>query len=168
MGAWKGWGGFIQFQWKDPFYIDNANFLKAPEYELVNLNFYYNVDLVASTYFKSAIIYFFGGSQRVQLNLPGFRQQQFRQPQSGDRAENPGSVLAVTGTGSNSMPASRDPSWETQGSPSADCGGQRHNEIPACNMTYGKMTMPKRPTRHRGQEQQSPSNPPLFPCKIIE
>jgi iron complex outermembrane receptor protein len=35
MGAWKGWGGFIQFQWKDPFYIDNANFLKAPEYELV-------------------------------------------------------------------------------------------------------------------------------------
>jgi hypothetical protein len=44
MGAWKGWGGFIQFQWKDPFYIDNANFLKAPEYELVNLNFYYNVD----------------------------------------------------------------------------------------------------------------------------
>jgi hypothetical protein len=64
------------------------------------LNFYYNVDLVASTYFKSAIIYFFGGPQRVQLNLPGFRQQQFRQPQSGDRAENPGSVLAVTGTGS--------------------------------------------------------------------
>jgi iron complex outermembrane receptor protein len=100
VGAWKGWGGFIQFQWKDPFYIDNANFLKAPEYELVNLNFYYNVDLVASTYFKSAIIYFFGGPQRVQLNLPGFRQQQFRQPQSGDRAENPGSVLAVTGTGS--------------------------------------------------------------------
>ena len=100
MGAWKGWGGFIQFQWKDTYYIDNANFLKAPEYELVNLNFYYNVDLVASTYFKSAIIYFFGGPQRVQLNLPGFRQQQFRQPQSGDRAENPGSVLAVTGTGS--------------------------------------------------------------------
>ena len=124
MGAWKGWGGFIQFQWKDAYYIDNANFLKAPEYELVNLaqrliikarallpshrrsiqrsqlNFYYNVDLVASTYFKSAIIYFFGGPQRVQLNLPGFRQQQFRQPQSGDRAENPGSVLAVTGTGS--------------------------------------------------------------------
>jgi iron complex outermembrane recepter protein len=100
VGAWKGWGGFIQFQWKDAYYIDNANFLKAPEYELVNLNFYYNVDLVASTYFKSAIIYFFGGPQRVQLNLPGFRQQQFRQPQSGDRAENPGSVLAVTGTGS--------------------------------------------------------------------
>ena len=100
MGAWKGWGGFIQFQWKDAYYIDNANFLKAPEYELVNLNFYYNVDLVASTYFKSAIIYFFGGPQRVQLSSPGFRQQQFRQPQSGDRAENPGSVLAVTGTGS--------------------------------------------------------------------
>jgi iron complex outermembrane recepter protein len=90
VGAWKGWGGFIQFQWKDAYYIDNANFLKAPEYELVNLNFYYNVDLVASTYFKSAIIYFFGGPQRVQLNLPGFRQQQFQQPQSGDRAENPG------------------------------------------------------------------------------
>jgi len=37
VGAWKGWGGFIQFQWKDAYYIDNANFLKAPEYELVNL-----------------------------------------------------------------------------------------------------------------------------------
>ena len=43
-------------QWKDSFYMDNANLLKAPGYELVNLNVHYKTDL-ASNYFKALSAY---------------------------------------------------------------------------------------------------------------
>ena len=51
-GPLKGLGGFVEVQWKDAFYMDNANLLKAPGYELVNLNVHYTTDLVSDT-FKS-------------------------------------------------------------------------------------------------------------------
>ncbi len=49
-------GAFVELQWKDSFYMDNANLLKAPGYELVNLNVHYNTNLV-SDYFKSLSLY---------------------------------------------------------------------------------------------------------------
>ena len=49
-------GAFVEVQWKDSFYMDNANLLKAPGYELVNLNVHYNTDL-KSDYFKSLSMY---------------------------------------------------------------------------------------------------------------
>src|SRR5207244_9702631 len=55
-GPLKGLGGFVELQWKDAFYMDNANLLKAPGYELVNLNAHYATDLV-SDYFKSFSLY---------------------------------------------------------------------------------------------------------------
>jgi iron complex outermembrane receptor protein len=55
-GPLKGVGGFVEVQWKDAFYMDNANLLKAPAYELVNVNVHYNTDLV-SDYFKSLNLY---------------------------------------------------------------------------------------------------------------
>src|SRR5262249_32889901 len=51
-------GAFVQFRWQDGYFIDNANLVKVPGYELVNVNVHYNVDFVTSTYFKSAMLYF--------------------------------------------------------------------------------------------------------------
>ncbi|NOJ42635.1 TonB-dependent receptor family protein [Bradyrhizobium australiense] len=55
-GPLAGLGAFVEVQWKDSFYMDNANLLKAPGYELVNLNVHYKSDLV-SDYFKSLSMY---------------------------------------------------------------------------------------------------------------
>jgi iron complex outermembrane receptor protein len=55
-GPLAGLGAFVEVQWKDSFYMDNANLLKAPGYELVNLNVHYKADLV-SDYFKSLSLY---------------------------------------------------------------------------------------------------------------
>jgi iron complex outermembrane recepter protein len=55
-GPLAGLGGFVEVQWKDSFYMDNANLLKAPGYELVNLNVHYNTDLV-SDYLKTLSLY---------------------------------------------------------------------------------------------------------------
>jgi iron complex outermembrane recepter protein len=55
-GPFAGVGAFLEVQWKDSFYMDNANLLKAPGYELVNLNVHYKTDLV-SDYFKTLNLY---------------------------------------------------------------------------------------------------------------
>lgn len=55
-GPLRGLGAFVEVQWKDSFYMDNANLLKAPGYELVNLNVHYKTDLT-SDYFKSVSMY---------------------------------------------------------------------------------------------------------------
>jgi iron complex outermembrane recepter protein len=98
-GAWKGLGGFIQFQWQDAYFMDNANLLKAPGYELVNLNVHYNIDLATSTYFKSAMLYF---EVRNVFNTTYVASANniIDSLNSTTGAQNPGSVLAVTGTGS--------------------------------------------------------------------
>ncbi|MEH2518041.1 iron complex outermembrane receptor protein [Bradyrhizobium sp. AZCC 1610] len=56
-GPLAGLGAFVEVQWKDSFYMDNANLQKAPGYELVNLNVHYKTDLM-SDYFKSLNLYF--------------------------------------------------------------------------------------------------------------
>lgn len=55
-GRLAGLGAFVEVQWKDSFYMDNANLLKAPGYELVNLNVHYKTDLL-SDYFRSLSLY---------------------------------------------------------------------------------------------------------------
>ena len=56
-GTLAGLGGFVEFVWKDSFYMDNANFLKAPGYELVNVNLHYKTDLTAD-YFRQLTLFF--------------------------------------------------------------------------------------------------------------
>jgi iron complex outermembrane receptor protein len=56
-GPLSGLGGFVEVQWLDSFYMDNANLLKAPGYELVNLNLHYKTEL-ASDYLKSLNLFF--------------------------------------------------------------------------------------------------------------
>ncbi|UPK07464.1 TonB-dependent receptor [Bradyrhizobium sp. 170] len=55
-GPLAGLWAFVEVQWKDSFYMDNANLQKAPGYELVNLNVHYKTDL-QSDYFKSLSMY---------------------------------------------------------------------------------------------------------------
>jgi len=55
-GRLAGLGAFVEVQWKDSFYMDNANLLKAPGYELVNLNVHYKTDFVSDT-FRSLSLY---------------------------------------------------------------------------------------------------------------
>jgi iron complex outermembrane receptor protein len=55
-GRFAGLGAFVEVQCKDSFYMDNANLLKAPGYELVNLNVHYKTGLV-SDYFRSLNLY---------------------------------------------------------------------------------------------------------------
>jgi iron complex outermembrane receptor protein len=55
-GPLAGLGAFVEVQWKDSFYMDNANLQKAPGYELVNLNVHYQTNL-QSDYFKSLSMY---------------------------------------------------------------------------------------------------------------
>src|SRR3984885_5533536 len=99
VGPYKGLGAFVQFQWKDGYFIDNANFVKVPAFELVNVNVHYNVDFETSTYFKSAMLYFevrniFNTTYVASANNITDTLS------STTGAANPGSVLAVTGTGS--------------------------------------------------------------------
>ncbi|MGJ5178943.1 TonB-dependent receptor family protein [Bradyrhizobium oligotrophicum] len=56
-GRFAGLGAFVEVQWKDSFYMDNANLLKAPGYELVNLNVHYKTELPSDT-FKSINVFF--------------------------------------------------------------------------------------------------------------
>ncbi|HUN45706.1 MAG TPA: TonB-dependent receptor [Stellaceae bacterium] len=44
-GPLKGLGGFVELNWQDSFFIDNANLVKAPGYGLVNLNLHYTPQL---------------------------------------------------------------------------------------------------------------------------
>jgi len=55
-GPLRGLGGFVELVWKDSFFMDNANFLRAPGYELVNLNLHYKTDL-ASESLKSLTLF---------------------------------------------------------------------------------------------------------------
>jgi iron complex outermembrane receptor protein len=55
-GRLAGLGAFVEVQWKDSFYMDNANLLKAPGYELVNLNVHYTTGL-ASDYLRTLSLY---------------------------------------------------------------------------------------------------------------
>jgi iron complex outermembrane recepter protein len=55
-GPLAGLGAFVEVQSRDSFYMDNANLLKAPGYELVNLNVHYKTEL-ASEYLKMLSLY---------------------------------------------------------------------------------------------------------------
>jgi iron complex outermembrane recepter protein len=56
-GQLKGLGAYAEVVWKDSFYMDNGNQLKAPGYELVNINVHYATSFVDS-FFKDLNVYF--------------------------------------------------------------------------------------------------------------
>jgi iron complex outermembrane receptor protein len=56
-GPWKGWGGFVEYVWKDSFFMESANLLKAPGYQIVNLNLHYDT-AVHDPVIKGMTVYF--------------------------------------------------------------------------------------------------------------
>ncbi len=56
-GPLKGVGTFAEYEWHDGFFMENANLLTAPGYELVNVNVHYNKDF-SSGPIKSLLAYF--------------------------------------------------------------------------------------------------------------
>ncbi|MBI5319842.1 TonB-dependent receptor [Bradyrhizobium sp.] len=48
-GPLRGLGAFVEVVWKDSFYMENANLLKAPGYELVNANVHYKTELASGS-----------------------------------------------------------------------------------------------------------------------
>jgi iron complex outermembrane recepter protein len=56
-GQLKGLGAYAEVVWKDSFYMDNGNQLKAPGYEIVNINVHYATSFVDS-FFKDLNVYF--------------------------------------------------------------------------------------------------------------
>jgi iron complex outermembrane receptor protein len=96
VGPLAGLGAFVEVQWKDAFYMDNANLLRAPGYELVNLNVHYKTDLT-SDYFRALSLYLeirnvFDRTYVASANNIG-------NTVTGAGVQNPASVLANT-TGS--------------------------------------------------------------------
>jgi iron complex outermembrane recepter protein len=57
LGPWKGVGAFVEYVWKDGFYMENANLLRAPGYGLVNMNVHYDT-AIEHPYLKGAIYFF--------------------------------------------------------------------------------------------------------------
>jgi iron complex outermembrane receptor protein len=78
--------------------MDNANLLKAPGYEVINLNLHYDKE-VADGYIKDAIFFFEIKNLFDQTYVASANNiSDTISPVTG--LQNPGSVLAVTGTGS--------------------------------------------------------------------
>ncbi len=96
-GSLKGLGGFVEVVWKDSFYMDNANFLKAPGYELVNVNLHYKTDLT-SDYFRQLTL--FAEVRNIFNTTYVASANNIADTVTGAGFQNPASVLAATQTGS--------------------------------------------------------------------
>jgi iron complex outermembrane recepter protein len=97
-GAWKGLGGFVEYQFKDGYFIDNANLVKVPAYGVFNLNIHYVIELTQND-LKSATL-FFEVKNVFNKTFVASANDVTDTLNSTTGAENPGSVLATTGTGS--------------------------------------------------------------------
>ena len=96
-GPLKGLGGYVELQWLDTFYMDNADLLKAPGYELVNLNLHYKTEL-ASDYLKTLSVFF---EVRNLINRTYVASaNNIADTVTAAGLQNPASVLATTQTGS--------------------------------------------------------------------
>ena len=78
--------------------MDNANLLKAPGYQVVNFNVHYDKE-IAGDYIKNAIFFFEVKNVFNQTYVASANNiSDTISPVTG--LQNPGSVLAITGTGS--------------------------------------------------------------------
>jgi iron complex outermembrane recepter protein len=96
-GPLRGLGGFVELQWLDSFYMDNANFLKAPGYELVNLNLHYKTEL-ASDYLRTLSLFFEVRNVFDRTYIASANNIANTVTASG--LQNPAGLLATTQTGS--------------------------------------------------------------------
>jgi len=69
-GPLKGFGTFVEYQWRDAFYMDNANLLTAGPAEAVNLNVHYN-NAFQSGYVRQLTAYFEVRNILDRVNIAG-------------------------------------------------------------------------------------------------
>ena len=98
LGPWKGVGAFVDYVWKDGFYMENANLLRAAGYGLVNVNIHYDTE-IAHPYLKGAI-YFFEVKNLLDKTYIASANNITDSINAATGLQNPGTVLANTGTGS--------------------------------------------------------------------
>jgi iron complex outermembrane receptor protein len=98
IGPWKGVGGFVEYVWKDGFYMENANLLRAPGYGLVNVNDHYDTE-IDDAYLKGAV-FFFEVKNLLDKTYIASANNITNSLNATTGLQNPGTVLAATGTGS--------------------------------------------------------------------
>jgi iron complex outermembrane receptor protein len=98
IGPWKGVGAFVEYVWKDAFYLENANLLQAPGYGLFNVNVHYDTE-IAHPYLKGAI-FFFEVKNALDKTYIASANNITDSINATTGLQNPGVVLASTGTGS--------------------------------------------------------------------
>ena len=79
------------------FFMDNANFLKAPGYQMVNFNLHYDRE-ISDSYLKSAI-FFFEIKNLFNQTYIASANNASDTISSVTGLQTPGTVLAATGTG---------------------------------------------------------------------
>ena len=83
---------------KDAFFMENANLLKAPGYGLVNVNVHYDTDIVHD-YLKD-VVFFFEVKNVLDKTYIASANNIVDSINAVTGVQNPGSILATTGTGS--------------------------------------------------------------------
>jgi iron complex outermembrane receptor protein len=96
IGPWKGVGGFVDYVWKGGFYMENANLLRAPGYGLVNVNVHYDTE-IDDAYFKGAV-FFFEVKNLLDKTYIASANNITNSLNATTGLQNPGTVLAATGT----------------------------------------------------------------------
>ena len=82
-GPRAGIGGFTEIYWRNSFFMENANLLKAPGYAVVNLNLHYDPGELRAGQRREAVL---RGRQFVQQNLCRIGQQHRQLDQCDNRA----------------------------------------------------------------------------------
>ena len=98
IGPWRGVGGFVEYVWKDGFYMENANLLRAPGYGLFNVNIHYDSE-IDHPYLRGAV-YFFEVKNLLDKTYIASANNITDSINAATGLQNPGSILAATGTGS--------------------------------------------------------------------
>ena len=98
IGPWRGVGGFVEYVWKDGFYMENANLLRAPGYGLINVNVHYDTE-IDHPYLRGAV-YFFEVKNLLDKTYIASANNITDSINAATGLQNPGSILAATGTGS--------------------------------------------------------------------
>lgn len=98
-GMFKGLGGFVEYVYKSSYFIDNGNQLTLPSYGLVNLNVHYDNDLAGNPfYLKGMTVYF--QVQNLFDRTWIAAANNISNTVNAAGGQNPGVILASTGTGS--------------------------------------------------------------------
>ncbi len=98
-GPLKGLGAFVEYVYKSSYYIDNGNQLMLPSYGLVNANIHYDGDLGANPLFLKNVTVFLQ-VQNIFDRTWIAAANNITNTIDARGGQNPGAILASTGTGS--------------------------------------------------------------------